>query len=151
MRGGKSQSHLICRDDGSSAEFSGHLDIKTLGGAGFASQRTIGGGEDDDVPSPVWDISAYGSLVLDVAHADDKKYTITLKDEIVPKRPDGRDQSTLSWEYDFVVGSSSSDNPGTKLVIPLDKFEPTYRGRAKPDAEPLDLKHIRRISFMMRR
>lgn len=85
--------------------------------------------------------------MLDIARADAKKYTVTLKDEVLPKRPDGREQSTVSWEYDFVVG----DATGAKVVIPLADFEPTYRGRPKPDAEPLDLKNVRRVSFMMRR
>lgn len=140
------------------AEFSGHLDITALGGAGFASQRTA-----DDFPSPPWDVSGYDALVLDVDAAGaaertrakkDKKYTVTLKDEILPRRPDGRDQSTVSWEYDFVVGGPGSGTGGEKnvvVVIPFKDFKPTYRGRPKPDAEPLDLSALKRLSFMMRR
>lgn len=146
VRGGSSQSYLTVSDDGSQATFSGTLDIKTLGGAGFASQRTIDDG-------PTWDLTAYASLVLDVARADGKKYTITLKDEVLPKRPDGREQSTVSWEYDFVVepGAESDGDSSKKVIIPFADFEPTYRGKAKPDADPLDLKNVKRISFMMRR
>lgn len=128
------------RDHQGRAAFSGVLDIKTLGGAGFASQRTV-----DDLPA--WDVSGYDTLVLDVAESDGKKYTITLKDQVLPKRPDGREQSTTSWEYDFVVGLG----PGEVLAIPFRDFEPTYRGKPKPDAEPLDLSNVRRFSFMMRR
>lgn len=138
----------------SQAEFSGHLDITALGGAGFASQRTA-----DGVPG--WDVSGYDALVLDVARADNRKYTLTLKDEVLPRRPDGRDQSTVSWEYDFVVrageGAAAGGDTGgstagsTRVVIPFGEFKPTYRGKAKPDAEPLDLKNVKRISFMMRR
>lgn len=131
---------------GPQAEFSGHLDITALGGAGFASQRTV----DDITP---WDVSAYDALVLDVARADGKKYTLTLKDEVLPRRPDGRDQSTVSWEYDFVVPPASDADAGAscRIVIPFGAFEPTYRGRPKPDAEPLDLSSVKRMSFMMRR
>lgn len=138
----------------SQAEFSGHLDITALGGAGFASQRTA-----DDVPG--WDVSGYDVLVLDVARADARKYTLTLKDEVLPRRPDGRDQSTVSWEYDFVVGAgedaAAGASPGSstagsaRVVIPFQDFQPTYRGKSKPDADPLDLKNVKRISFMMRR
>lgn len=137
----------------SQAEFSGHLDITALGGAGFASQRTA-----DDVPG--WDVSGYDVLVLDVARADTRKYTLTLKDEVLPRRPDGRDQSTVSWEYDFVVGAgedaaaasaAGSTTGSTRVVIPFGDFQPTYRGKSKPDAAPLDLKNVKRISFMMRR
>lgn len=135
-----------CSGSGSSeAEFSGTLDIKTLGGAGFASQRTV----DEAVGSP-WDLSGYDALVLDVARADGKRYTVTLKDEVLPRRPDGREQSTVSWEYDFVVQAEEGGARG-KVVIPFADFEATYRGRPKEDAEPLDLGNVRRISFMMRR
>lgn len=131
---------------GPQAEFSGHLDITALGGAGFASQRTV----DDVLP---WDVSAYDALVLDVARADSKKYTLTLKDEVLPRRPDGRDQSTVSWEHDFVVPPASDAGAGasSRIVIPFGAFQPTYRGRPKPDAEPLDLSSVKRMSFMMRR
>lgn len=129
----------------SQAKFSGHLDITALGGAGFASQRTA-----DDVPG--WDVSGYDVLVLDVARADARKYTLNLKDEVLPRRPDGRDQSTVSWEYDFVVGDGEGSTAGsTRVVIPFGDFKPTYRGKPKPDAKPLDLKNVKRISFMMRR
>ncbi|POS79199.1 complex I intermediate-associated protein 30 [Diaporthe helianthi] len=151
VRGGKSQSYLTVLKEpessaASQAEFSGHLDITALGGAGFASQRTA-----DDVPG--WDVSGYDVLVLDVARADSRRYTLTLKDEILPRRPDGRDQSTVSWEYDFVVGAAGEEATtagSTRLVIPFGDFQPTYRGKAKPDADPLDLKGVKRISFMMR-
>lgn len=166
VRGGKSQSYLTvlvgpdsatttttaapapapATGSGSSsrAEFAGHLDIKTLGGAGFASQRTV-----DDLPA--WDLSAFDTLVLDVARADGKKYTVTLKDETLPKRPDGREQSTVSWEYDFIPTSGGARRASGPVAIPFAAFQPTYRGRPKPDAKPLDLKDIKRISFMMRR
>ncbi|CAN8098478.1 unnamed protein product [Discula destructiva] len=153
VRGGQSQSYLtVSAAGGAEAEFSGTLDIKTLGGAGFASQRTVDG-------LPAWDLSGYDALVLHVARGDANKYTVTLKDEVLPRRPDGREQSTVSWEYDFVVGGAekeeeaggtAAESSGRKLVIPFADFEPTYRGRAKPDAEPLDLKNVQRISFMMR-
>ncbi|KAL1852076.1 hypothetical protein Daus18300_012288 [Diaporthe australafricana] len=149
VRGGKSQSYLTVLPSPSSsqAEFSGTLDITALGGAGFASQRTADG-------EPGWDLSGYDALVLDVARADARKYTLTLKDEVLPRRPDGRDQSTVSWEYDFVVeagkGAAGSGSGSTRVVIPFGEFQPTYRGKPRPDAEPLDLKNVKRLSFMMR-
>lgn len=170
VRGGKSQSHLtvvVVDDDedettgngngnssSSAAKFWGHLDITALGGAGFASQRTVDNDDDDNgVSRPAWsDLSAYDTLVLDVAHSDGKKYTVTLKDEVLPKRPDGREQSTISWEYDFVVDATvATSHQHQQVVIPFASFAPTYRGKPKPDAEPLDLKNVKRVSFMMRR
>lgn len=150
VRGGASQSYLTTAGDSgdsgaSRAEFSGTLDITALGGAGFASQRTEDG-------FAGWDLSAYDTMLLDVARADAKNYTVTLKDEVLPRGPDGRDQSTVSWEYDFVVAAdAAAADAGCHLVaIPFSDFRPTYRGRPKTDADPLDLKNIKRFSFMMR-
>lgn len=72
-------------------------------------------------------------------------YTLTLKDEILPKRPDGREQSTISWEYDFRAQGHQT------IFIKWSDFRATYRGREKGDAEPLDLKNIKRFSIMIRR
>ncbi|KAH9210545.1 complex I intermediate-associated protein 30-domain-containing protein [Leptodontidium sp. 2 PMI_412] len=138
VRGGCSISELTCNPLSPTAIFHGNLDIKTLGGAGFASQRTTG--EDRS-----WDFSKYQGLVLDIAKSDEKQYALTLKDELLPKSPDGREQSTISWEYDFKV-----DSDGGKVYVHWDDFKATYRGREKKDAKPLDLKHVKRISFMMR-
>ncbi|KAK1672904.1 complex I intermediate-associated protein 30 [Colletotrichum godetiae] len=134
VRGGKSQSHLHCESP-EKAEFFGNLDITALGGAGFASQRTLG--------TLDLDLSQYDGLAIKVLKSDSKKYTVTIKDEILPPREDGRDQSTISWEFDFVPEAG-------EVKIPWDQFKATYRGRDKPDAKPLDIANIKRISFMMR-
>ncbi len=139
MRGGSSYSELTCDPSSPAAIFHGNLDTKTLGGAGFASQRTTG--EDRD-----WDLSNYDGITLDIKKSDDKKYTLILKDELLPKSPNGREQSTVSWEYDF-----EGYDDGGKVFVHWDEFKATYRGREKKDAKPLDLKHVRRISLMMRR
>lgn len=136
VRGGKSQSHLHCESP-ERAEFFGNLDITALGGAGFASQRTLG--------TLHLDLSQYDGLIVKVLKCDAKKYTLTIKDEILPPREDGRDQSTISWEYDFV------SEAGGEVKIMWDDLKPTYRGKPKPDTKPLDVSSIKRISFMMRR
>lgn len=55
------QSYLV-RDE-KNARFYGELDIKTLGGAGFASQRTVS--EDRN-----WDLSGYAGIQLEIAKGD---------------------------------------------------------------------------------
>ena len=122
---------------GSTACFHGNLDIKTLGGAGFASQRTTG----DDRS---WDLSTYDGIHLDVGKDDGKRYTFVLKDEILPLMDDGREQSTISYEYDFSASGNYS------VFIPWTELKPTYRGKEKEDAPPLNTKSIKRWSFMMR-
>ncbi|KAF1829301.1 CIA30 family protein [Decorospora gaudefroyi] len=135
VRGGASQSYFDIT--GSSACFHGNLDITALGGAGFASQRTMG----DD---RTWDLSAYDGIHLQLGKHDGKKYTLTLKDEILPPMADGREQSTISYEYDF---SSPSE---MALFVPWHAMKPTYRGKEKDDAPPLDTENVKRFSLMMR-
>jgi len=147
VRGGKSQSYLECSSSSSYARFHGDLDIKTLGGAGFASQRTTR----DDIS---WDLSSYDGiqLNLDTTKADNKRYTFILKDELLPKNPEnGREQSTISWEYDFSISPEDrASNHDLLLFIPWDGLKPTYRGKEKKDAPSLDHKNIKRFSIMMR-
>ncbi|KAH8666399.1 complex I intermediate-associated protein 30-domain-containing protein [Xylariales sp. PMI_506] len=136
VRGGRSQSYLACTPS-SRAVFHGTLDITALGGAGFASQRTA--------DPRLWDLSSYGGLSLKVVvgEGDGKTYTLVVKDEVLPKRADGREQSTVSWEFDFACQNS-------ELFVPWAAFKPTYRGKPCPDAKRLDTTGIRRISIMMR-
>ncbi|THW21789.1 CIA30-domain-containing protein [Aureobasidium pullulans] len=137
------RSFLECHN--STGRFHGNLDIQTLGGAGFASQRTTG--EDRS-----WDLSAYAGIVLDIAEADDKRYTFILKDELLPRNPDnGREQATISWEYDFkpCFGESSLEKGGL-VFVPWSGLKPTYRGKEKEHADPINLKTIKRMSIMMR-
>lgn len=54
------QSHLDVSSSGKIATFRGTLDIKTLGGAGFASQKVSGD----------WDLSDYAAVTLNVAKGD---------------------------------------------------------------------------------
>ncbi|TVY80310.1 Uncharacterized protein LSUE1_G005869 [Lachnellula suecica] len=139
VRNGSSYSEFVFSPPSKTAIFRGNLDIDTLGGAGFASQRTTG-------ENRTWDLSGYDGLLLNIVKADGKKYTLTLKDELLPQRSDGREQSTISWEYDFTPTTG-----GAKVLAKWSDFNATYRGRDKPDAEPLDLKSVKRISLMMRR
>lgn len=65
-RGAKSQSHLTIQSGSFSGEcalFYGRLDTKTLGGAGFASQRTAD-------TSKVWDCSDTDAVLLYIARGD---------------------------------------------------------------------------------
>jgi hypothetical protein len=126
------------------ARFYGHLDTKTLGGAGFASQHSLGVLD--------WNLSDYkGGIVIAVAKADGKRYALTLKDEIPPRRGDGRAEAGISWEAEFEVFHDGSSLDYKNVYLPWSAFKPTYRGRPKPDAKPLDLAHVKRVGLMMRR
>ena len=77
-----------------------------------------------------------------------------MKDELLRKDPEtGREQSTVSYECDFELPPQTE--PGhaySKTVfIPWKSFTATYRGKPKKDANPIDLKNVKRLSIMMRR
>lgn len=139
VRGGSSISNLTCSPSSLLAKFHGTLDIKTLGGAGFASQRTTG-------TDRTWDLSAYDGLELILGPGDGNTYTLTLKDEILPRRPDGRESSSISWEYDF-----RADERGSSFFVKWADLRATYRGRNVDDVRPLDLKGVKRFGIMIRR
>ena len=83
-----------------------------------------------------------------------KRYTFTVKDEILPPDPDtGREQSTVSYEYDFTIPlrDKCEDSADTLVFIPWNAFNATFRGREKKDAPALKLDSARRFSLLMRR
>lgn len=158
-----SKSYLSAGGLARTAVFYGNLDITALGGAGFASQRTATNTE-------IWNLAEFDGLLLDVENADgqyernpmeftsrvlrcisvDLRYTFILKDTLLPPNPDtGREQSTISYEYDFSI--SEQIDSSKRLYIPWSAFRATYRGRDMPDAPPVNLSSIRRFSFMVRR
>jgi hypothetical protein len=84
----------------------------------------------------------------------EKRYTLILKDTLLSRDPDsGREQATISWECDFDLPPQTvpGETKDRTVFIPWDSLNPTYRGKLKKDAEPLDLKKIKRFSIMMRR
>ncbi|KIW06960.1 uncharacterized protein PV09_02619 [Verruconis gallopava] len=144
VRAGKSQSYLAVSDGGSAATFEGTLDVKTLGGAGFASQRTAS----DDIS---WDLSDYDGIEMVIGRADEMRYTLTVKDTLLPRDPDtGREQSTISYEHDFKVSPNTKEQDHVLLWIPWDQFRATYRGREKKNAQRLNTRRVRRFGIMCR-
>lgn len=143
------------------AVFQGAVDIETLGGAGFASQRTTG--------SRDWDMRPYDGLELTVrrGHYLDKLLTVTLKDIIPPPELDGLSSSdpsratelqrredpktTISYECNFRP-SNPQPRDGERIFVPWAAFRPTYRGRREDyDVVPeLNLACVKRMSFMVR-
>ncbi|KAL8975072.1 MAG: hypothetical protein Q9197_000708 [Variospora fuerteventurae] len=160
VRGGCSRSSLSALPN-NCAVFEGHLDIKALGGAGFASQLQ------STIPDPdkegnttgdaTWDLSPYDGIEIDVIAGDGKTYTLILKDEIPGEtRDDGRERAGTSWEAEFPLSKSGKHKDGKAeereiVWVPWSALKPTYRGKEKQDAGKLKLGEIRRLGFMMRR
>ena len=74
-----------------------------------------------------------------------KRYTLTVSNDISGKGPDGRDESSVLYEYNF-----GASHGGMRKKILWYEFKPVYRGKPKEDAPELDLAKIRRWSFMIR-
>jgi hypothetical protein len=139
VRGGASHSYLTVETP-EHARFHGHLDTTALGGAGFASQHSLG--------QLSLNLAEYEGIIVSIRgpdKTDGKKYVLSLKNEILPPRDDGREQSTVSWEAELVASK-----PGD-VKLSWNDFKPTYRGREKKDAGKLDLTDIKRVGLMMRR
>ena len=96
----------------------------------------------------------FGEPESDYGYNAEKRYTLILKDTLLSRDPDtGREQATISWECDFDLPPQTipGETKDRTVFIPWDSLNPTYRGKLKKDAEPLDLKKIKRFSIMMRR
>ncbi|RAK95813.1 CIA30 family protein [Aspergillus ibericus CBS 121593] len=138
VRGGASHSTLTINPTTNTALFHGTLDITTLGGAGFASQRTTS-------TITTWDLSSYTGLELSIPNADNKTYTLNLKDELPERRPGGRERSGVVWEVDF-----KGPRDGGKVRVGWEDFKATYRGREVRGGRKLDLAGVRRVGIMVR-
>ena len=71
-----------------------------------------------------------------------------------PDPINGREQSTVSWEFDFDKNTSSAccdDSRFSQVTIPWTLLKPTYRGKPKVDAKPLAKDNVKRVSIMIRR
>lgn len=82
-----------------------------------------------------------------------------MKDTLLRRDPKtAREQSTVSWEYDFQANETnakqearSEEHATSTIYIPWHDFKPTYRGRPIMVPGGLRLNDIRRISIMNRR
>lgn len=137
MRVGETAHRLIC--------LSCCADISTLGGAGFASQTHT------FEPTLSLSPSHYSALAItllappldpSVSAAPPRQFTLTLKTSLPADRPDGRRESTISYEHTFPspVRAPTSPSPlppapPARLVVPFAQFTPTFRGREVPSSD----------------
>jgi hypothetical protein len=75
---------------------------------------------------------------------------------MLPKRPDGREQSSLNWEYEFAVPlpkeGEEGVREGTVFRVKWCDFVPTYRGKPKEGlSRCIAANNIKRVTLMMRR
>jgi len=116
-----------------------------LGGAGFASQAHT-------FPRPLA-LPASSHLVLSflvppsVQPHQPTSFVLSIKNDKPGRRPDGRRESVLSYEYKFdlrswLKGQKVAEKARlVELKIEWDEFVPTYRGREQKGKE-VDPGHI---------
>lgn len=184
VRGGSSQSHAQLTAKDGQLLFSGYLDTTTLGGAGFASQQygaspafpitlepaAYKGLElrvipqetkmDTESGSSSQQGTSTGSSSNSVpggGRGPVTSYVFNVYTSIPQRRPDGRRESSIVYEYHFDVGSTAAspadgnNAPETHVYRPQwSDFKPTYRGKPKPDAGPLKPEEIKLWSIMAR-
>lgn len=145
--------------------FCPRTDIKTLGGAGFASQSHTSS----------YDLSHFNGLGITLqptSRRDCTTFTITLKTELPRKRKDGRNESVMNYEWDFDASDTMMTNMQDEKEVNQEKmeegtmmgaknktfkaewkdFKATYRGRPVDphEAKPLNPADIKEISIMCR-
>lgn len=124
VMGGRSSSSIRITDEGF-AVFQGDLSLENNGG--FASVRTV---------IPAGALEGASRLLLRI-RADGKGYQVRL-------RMEGR--------FDGVAYAASFEPTTTDWVtvaIPLESFEPTFRGYSPPDAPALDPSAVRQVGLML--
>lgn len=138
------------------------LDIDTLGGAGFASQRYRFGPRPLSLP-PLF----YRGITLHIQHDSPalstftphraETFTLVLKTTLPtsppsrPKTPPNPEPASLSYEASF---TPSSDLTTEKVNLDFEDFKATYRGREvkrdDPRYQPLHTEEIYELSLMCR-
>ncbi len=124
VMGGRSTSELKPGDG--CAVFTGHVSLQNNGG--FASVRF-----------PIDDGALAGAEAVRIrVRGDDRRYELRL-------RP--------GTEFSEVAYGAAFDPPAGEwatVEMPLDAFEPSWRGRRPPDADPLDPGGVGMVAFMIK-
>ncbi|GAA5889825.1 hypothetical protein JCM6882_004336 [Rhodosporidiobolus microsporus] len=180
IRGGKSVSHFKVWASNNVARFYGNLDITALGGAGFASQSfTFTPRLNLDpsrssgllltfIPPTLPPITPRNTLSVLPPH-EPHKFVVLLKNEEPARRPDGRRESVVVYEWvldvrDYEAGFEGGEEAGEKaeeekrgrereevtVLARWSEFKAHYRGKEKEDAKPLDPSSIYELGFMCR-
>lgn len=166
VRGGSSHSAMRLVEDTEAfhgaIDFTGFLDTTTLGGAGFASQAYS-----HPIPGHSLDPESYSGLSLTFTplplqslsssfpgggKGPVQSYVLNLKTEKPKRRPDGRRESQLvyEWKIDVPQKAEAKQHDALHAQASWSQFVATYRGRPVEDAPLLDPSRIQEWSVMAR-
>ncbi|KAI9363481.1 complex I intermediate-associated protein 30-domain-containing protein [Zopfochytrium polystomum] len=146
VRGGASVSTLTAVDGGVAAVFQGTLNTTALGGAGFASQRSLA-----EAGRP-WNLTGYSGIEIVVLDADDRTYAFNLMNAVGQTFPNGTVQSSVEYKYSFNKTTAAFAPSASGFAVhraPFSAFPATARGRVVPGAAPLDVAAIAAVSVMI--
>jgi hypothetical protein len=132
VRGGQSQSFFTFAANDQSAIFSGNLDISTLGGAGFASQRT-------EIAQTKLAFTTVRLEVVPGDFSDDKTYALNLYPSL------GNDPNASNLEYKFLFRVTKGD---AVINIKREDFKAYYRGRPVTDKPQEIGSEVQAVSVM---
>lgn len=159
----KQRSSSTQSSDVGSIDFTGFLDTTTLGGAGFASQAY-------SHPFPGQPITndRFAGLRLtgrrlqassEQNSVEQKnpgggkgpvtEFILNIKTETPKKRPDGRRESQVVYEWQIDLSPFSIDG-FFDVEASWKEFKPTYRGKPVEDAPKLDSSKVKEWSIMAR-
>jgi hypothetical protein len=81
----------------------------------------------------------YDGIQVLITDPDAKQYTFILKDQLLPPGPEtGREQSTISYEYDFQITMEKAKGNSASVFVAWKNLKATYRGKEMKDAPPLN-------------
>ncbi len=124
VMGGLSQSRLTATAAGT-ALFTGNVSLENNGG--FASVRA---------DLSCLDLSAYSGLLLRM-RGDGHQYRLRLRCE------------HGFHDVAYQAGFETHAGEWQTIALPFSDFKPSFRGRAVPDAPPLDVGRIRQLGFLI--
>jgi len=125
VMGGLSKSHFQINSEGH-AVFLGEISLKNNGG--FASVRN---------QEPL-NLFGFDAIRLTLK-GDGNRYSFRLK-------PDANSSNPAYWyEHRF----ETKKDQWSEIILPLNAFEATYRGRKPEDAPQLDLRNISHFGFLI--
>ncbi|KAL8293749.1 hypothetical protein RQP46_000450 [Phenoliferia psychrophenolica] len=140
VRGGSSTSAFTPSPLTQTAIFDGHLDTKTLGGAGFASQCATFHPRLSFPSPPSRGLALTLVRPASFPSGQPTSFVISLKNERPELREDGRRESVMSYEWQFDLRELPEGI--VEIEAAWKDFKPTYRGREDKEAADFDPKSL---------
>lgn len=154
--GGQSTSTFVISTTNKIVQLQGYLDSSKL----HHHQPNIGhAGQITTNSEKVWDLSEFEGIKISYSEGDHHNYTLSMKDVLPTVLANGHERSTIDWVHTFTAEQLKVQGVGleslqmqmpTSVFLAFKDFKPLYRNRLVENAHPLNTKHIRSFSIMIR-